>query len=88
MDAIGWTSKANELEKVFSVKDPYQVLPENEMLRAAWETRRRVRCRQQPAEVIKEENAGYVKNEREAAQSGYSREQGKNKGNNRTGGSL
>lgn len=47
-----------------------------------------MRCRQQPAEVIKEENAGYVKNEREAAQSGYSREQGKNKGNNRTGGSM
>ena len=28
LDAVGWTSKANDLERVFSVNDTYQVVPE------------------------------------------------------------
>lgn len=28
LDAIGWTSKADDLEKVFAVDDCYQVVPE------------------------------------------------------------
>ena len=86
LNAIGWTAKASDLEQVFSVKDTYPV-PENEIL--PWGEGERVRSRSTPParEMPMAEGRGYGKAEREVVKPAYGRDMGKNKGNNRQGGS-